>query len=219
MDSEILFPLIPFLLSPVILGIVIYFAIRTASANKKKLDIMARELGLKKEMADQMKEFSENNKAQQSLINFVFMLADPVFTGEFEGSKVRIHFEKRGGKNKTIYSVIDLIFEKPLSVDLSVSHEGLLGRLADFLGMKDVQVDDPVLDPLLRIRAHDERSAKIFLLEAGHKEAMIRLFSKYDNVQMDQNGFHFEKKGYITEASQIREILSDLSDAVRRLNS
>jgi hypothetical protein len=219
MDFDILFPLIPFLLSPVILGIVIYFALRTASTNKKKLEIMGRELGLETEMAAHMKEFSENNKAQQSLINFVFMLADPVFTGKFAGFPVRINFEKRGGENKTTYTAVTLSFPDPLNTEISLAREGTMGKFANLIGFKDIQVNDLVLDNLLRIKAKDEMTAKTFLLDSRHKDALINIFKKYDDIEFSQIGFRYEEKGYITDSSKIKGIFADMAEAAERMST
>lgn len=217
MNPDLILPVLTFIIMLIIFPLTIFIFFKKELKAKRIMERTATLLGLESSRPD-LQSFLDGNPAASKIPPFILKLltafVNPVYTGKVRGYDVKIHFERRGSsKNKTMYTIISLAFEEALFFDISVKREGVLGRLANLTGFKDISLNDPEFDSLLRVKGSNESAVRDLLIEKYRRDALTTLFSRHENMEMDKRGFRYEREGYINDYREVTELFNHMADA------
>jgi hypothetical protein len=102
----------------------------------------------------------------------------PRLMGLYRGFEVSVDKEVHGsGKHKVTYTRFRAQPLKPLPEGMSVSKEGLGGKIGKFFGGQDIQVGDKRLDDALLIKGERELEIQQWFQQVGIGQAVIRFLS------------------------------------------
>ena len=97
--------------------------------------------------------------------------------------------------------------DPPLPVQFAITHEGLVGTIANFIGFHDVQVGDPTFDKAFRIVAKDATALKQ-LLTPELRHVLTKLHA--ESSPLGVRGFHVSEHG-VSLSRSTSTALGDLS--------
>lgn len=217
MNPDLILPVLTFIIMLIIFPLTIFIFFKKELKAKRIMERTATLLGLESSRPD-LQSFMDGNPAASKIPPFILKLltafVNPVYTGKVRGYDVKIHFERRGSsRNKTMYTVISLAFEEALFFDISVKKEGVLGRLANLTGFKDISLNDEEFDSLLRVKGSNESAVRDLLIEKYRRDALTALFSRHENMEMEKRGFRYEREGYINDYREVTELFNHMADA------
>lgn len=87
---------------------------------------------------------------------------------------------------------VSLRFRRPLGFDLRICREGLGHKLGKLLRLtQDLQVADPVLDPLVLIQAEDASAAQAWLADPALREELALLFRLSEGIEVLRWGLRY----------------------------
>jgi len=129
--------------------------------------------------------------------------------GERGGVRVAIYPETRSsGRNSTTYTVVRAFFNQPLGFELSVTREGAVFKLGkSLLGIQDVELGDPELDSLLRIKAGDPTAVRLALGRGDARKALTALAASGLSFQVRRDCVHWDKLGTKFDSAEIAPVL------------
>jgi hypothetical protein len=144
----------------IIFPLTIFIFFKKELKAKWKMERTASLLGLESSRPD-LQSFIDGNPAASKIPPFILKIfiafVNPVYTGKVRGYDVRIDFKRRGtAKNKTMYTVLSLAFGEEIFFDINIKREGVLGRLANLTGFKDISLNDSEFDSLVRIKGSNK---------------------------------------------------------------
>jgi hypothetical protein len=104
---------------------------------------------------------------------------------------------------------MEMRFTEPLGFEILICRGG---------GYSDVRLGDPELDRWIRIRTDDAAAVQSHFLEPRRREALRRIFDgRRPGVELTQNGLRMKKLHYLVDIAEVKQILSELSEALRGL--
>jgi len=125
--------------------------------------------------------------------------------GDYKGNHVSVHSLRVQQESHT---GVSLRFARPLGLGLRIVREGVGHKIGKFLRMtQDLQLDDPVLDPLILIQAEDAAGAKAWLQDEGLREELRDLFQLTEGIEVLDWGLRFQgDQGELTP-TRVRAVL------------
>lgn len=168
------------------------------------LEAIDAEASLRKayEDAGQGALLAKLEKLPAPILRFILANAPWRLEGERDGVRVSVFSETRStGRTSTTYTVVRAFYRQDLEYELSITHEGALFKLGKALfGLKDVELGDPELDPLIRVKAGDPIAAKL-LFGGGARDALASAAQAYKEFRATASYAHWERRGVPTEAA------------------
>lgn len=125
--------------------------------------------------------------------------------GDYKGNHVSVHSLRI---QQEAHTGVSLRFARPLGVGLRIVREGMGHKLGKLLRLtQDLQLDDPVLDPLVLIQAEDVEGARVWLQDEGLREELRDLFQLTEGIEVLDWGLRFQGgQGELTPA-RVRALL------------
>lgn len=147
----------------------------------------------------------------------LYYAADRVW-GKLDGQLVQLRLEWRGsGKSRTAYTVIASGLTPPLDLGLSIHPEGFLeNAISGLFGMHEVQIGDPVLDPLLTIRA-DEPARAARLLTLPLRQMLLAIARSGNQFELNDHGFSMSRVGAVEQESWLVWALRTVAHVAARV--
>lgn len=214
--------------SAIVMFVGMAFAKRHWARELEQIRMTASLLGLElKEGLDAVKElYDEEGQARfaaglaklpKPILRFLAMGAQWRLEGEREGVRVSIHAEARqSGKNSTTYTVVRAYAEDDAGFALSVTREGAFFKLGKALfGLEEVQLDDPELDPKVKIKAQDASSARALLCRDEVRRSLLDLCAIKGDFRLSRDRIQWERQGVLTDAAELGAVLDLLLPIAR----
>jgi hypothetical protein len=114
--------------------------------------------------------------------------------GKLNGYPVHVRtFTKSAGKNRKTYTRFQVMMPS-LGLGLVLSQEGFFSRIASALGSQDIQVGDPIFDPLYQVRGKDARDV-IHFLTRERREYLVDAIQALPSLRITDTEIHYERRG------------------------
>ena len=141
--------------------------------------------------------------------------------GEYNGVKVDIHSESRGGgKQSRTYIVMSAVYPEQLPFSFRAGREGTLAKIGKtLLGMQDVQTGDPDLDPKVRIVSDDEGGAVSVFRNPDASRAFLSLLESFPESVAHSDRVTYERENRKFSRDDIPRVLELLTAFARQVKS
>jgi hypothetical protein len=171
------------------------------------------------EEAGQGEYLAKIERLPAPILRFLIANAPWRLEGERGGLRVAVYPESRSsGKSSVTYTVARAYYRLPLGYDLSVQREGAAFKLGKALfGIQDIELGDPELDPLIRVKAGDPLAAKLLLDRAEARGPLLALATRYRDFRATRDYAHWERRGLPADAAELAEVLDLLVPLARAL--
>ena len=143
-----------------------------------------------------------------------------VSSGDVDGCSFFLYQRSSKQQRNATFTVhLTLLFEKSGDIGLSIYKEGFWSRVGKFLGAQDIQLQNPILDPMVMIKAKDTMKAERILQKTGVQQALISLFQHSDGFEVSDTGIEYKAKGKYLETKTIEALMRRMVVANRFLAS
>tara|TARA_R110002096_G_scaffold330183_1_gene524271 strand:+ start:10911 stop:12419 length:1509 start_codon:yes stop_codon:yes gene_type:complete len=123
-------------------------------------------------------------------------------SGKLNGYPVHVRtFTRSSGKNSKTYMRYQVMMPS-LGLGLVLSQEGFFSRIASALGSQDIEVGDPIFDPLFQVRGKDERDVTHFLTRE-RREFLVDAIQAMPSLRITDTEVHYERRGAERDSDQI----------------
>ncbi len=134
-------------------------------------------------------------------------LAFPKVTGNYRGHDLVLDTFTRGyGKQRRTYTRIVMTINNPANVQLSLYDENVFSRVAQALGSKDIQVDDPEIDRRFRIQGQPEEAVKLLFESGMLREQLLDL--KALDLGLDGTSLRYSRQGIEKGIERLQNVLN-----------
>ena len=117
----------------------------------------------------------------------------------------------------TVNCRVCLTLPSPLLAGLRLSSMSITQTVLQSLGSQDIEINDPLLDPALRIRADNETEARILLSDPTVRSALRRaVAASTDTLEVTPDEIRLTRKGTnVPDAGVVLTIALELAKALR----
>ncbi len=138
-------------------------------------------------------------------------LSSPTVTGVHRGHEVVVDTFMRGtGKNRHVYTQVRMTVTNPRDLRLSLYGENVFTQLAQTLGSRDIQVDDPEIDRRFRIKGEPEEAVKSLFVYGAFRQQLLELPAL--NLSLQGNTLRYEHSGVEKNVERLQKLLNLLSE-------
>lgn len=185
--------------------------------DREKADSLAAGLGLELVQGEEALRRMYRDSGQESQLaafekmpefirRFSIAMTPWRIEGERGGIRVAVYRESRG-KNNSTYTIARAYPAPPLPFSLSVTREGGAYKLGKALfGLQDIELGDPELDPIVKVKSGDPMAARLRLGQGEARSALLEAATlKY--FRLTESYAHWERHGAADDPAELGPIL------------
>jgi hypothetical protein len=133
------------------------------------------------------------------------LFTNPSMQGTYRGADLSVRIVTSGtGKNKRVYTVVEVPLSGLVPVDLEVYREGFFQKVGKVIGGEDIQVGDADLDDTFIIKGTERDKVRDLLTSPNVKSRLLSAQSKCSTFRIGVGNVRIRERGRTANPNKLR---------------